>query len=367
MSRPGVRLQWFQLIVLSGAHFVADMFGNMLPVILPALRKEFSMTLTIGGLVASACVLTSNLVQLVMGHTRANKTVPLLLYIGLILGCAICFISLLPRTTTGVWVMVALAAVSGTGIALVHPEGLRAVHRLNKLPHGICTAVFMTGGFLGFSCGGAISTEVVDRFGLDGLKWIALCPVVGLLIVVLARVKLAVENESNPIEDAAAANVKRVPFWPLMLVAIPAGISTTVFALLLPTRLAELGFELTWGGYSSTVYGLGAAAGAFTLGYLANRRDELKLAVITLFASVPVLAIYLLLIEHRAAIALLFGCGFAALGHFILIITLARHASGPNLGRRMGFIVGGTWGSAVLVFMILTIVYVTQAHETEDH
>ena len=35
------------------------------------------------------------------------------------------------------------------------------------------------------------------------------------------------------------------------------------------------------------------------------------------------------------------------------MITLARDATGPNLGRRMGFMVGGTWALANIVFLAL--------------
>jgi len=354
VNRRLVAVQWMQLLVLSAAHFIADMFGNMLPVILPALRAEFTMTLTVGGLVVSACVLTSNLVQMLTGHTRANKSIPVLLYIGLATGGAICFISLLPRTSLGIGIMVLMAAVSGVGIALVHPEGLRAMHRLDAIPAGLSTAIFMMGGFVGYSAGGALSAEFVHRWGLGGLRWIALGPVVAIVLVMLARVRLAVESETPAQQPHSAGSIKRLPFWPLMAVAIPAGISTTILCMLMPTRLEELGFALTWGGYSSTVYGIGAAVGSFTLAYLAYRTDEMKLVVATLLAAPFILATYLLAIAHRAAIVLLFGQGFCAMGSYILLITLARYATGPNLGRRMGFIIGGTWGVAVMVFMALT-------------
>jgi hypothetical protein len=53
------------------------------------------------------------------------------------------------------------------------------------------------------------------------------------------------------------------------------------------------------------------------------------------------------------AIWLLFGLGFCSISAYILMITLARAATGPNLGRRMGFIAGGTWALANIVFLAL--------------
>ncbi len=48
---------------------------------------------------------------------------------------------------------------------------------------------------------------------------------------------------------------------------------------------------------------------------------------------------------------MLFGVGFFGMSAYILTITLARHARGLNLGQRMAFIVGGTWGIANIVFL----------------
>jgi len=46
MYRQSLRAQWVQLIVLSSIHFLVDMFGNMLPTILPEIRQHFSLFCT---------------------------------------------------------------------------------------------------------------------------------------------------------------------------------------------------------------------------------------------------------------------------------------------------------------------------------
>ena len=63
------------------------------------------------------------------------------------------------------------------------------------------------------------------------------------------------------------------------------------------------------------------------------------------------LVVYLMFLDHAIAIWLLFGAGFFTVAAYILMITLARHALGFGLGRRMGFIVGGTWAFADIVFL----------------
>ena len=340
------------MLALAGVHFLVDMFASMLPAILPAIRDEFSLNLSLGGIILAVLLMISNGIQPFIGHMRADKRKPLFLHIGLILAVSICLLGTLPRDSSAFSLIILLAVVSGCGIAIVHLEGLRAVHRLKRLPHAVSTAVFMAGGFLGYASGGAVSAYLVSRFGLQGLYPLVLCPVIGIVLVILLKVRLAVEHKSsNRNKDGAPQN--SLPFWLIMTMAMPAAVSTTVLANLLPTVLNELGFELTFGGFSATMFGLGGAVGSFVWANIARKKDELKCSIVALFLVIPFIVIYLIFINNRSAIWLLFGAGFCAIAAYILMITLSRHAAGLSLGQRMGFMVGGTWALANIVFMVL--------------
>jgi len=340
------------LLALAGVHFLIDMFASMLPAILPAIRDEFGLSLSLGGLVLAALYMTSNGVQPLIGHMRADKRRPLFLHLGLIIGASICLLGALPRGGGAFAIMILLAVVSGCGIAIVHPEGLRAVHWLRRIPPAISTAVFMAGGFLGYASGGAISAFLVSRFGLKGLYPLALCPVIGIVMVKFLRIRLAVERKVRN-KNEARTEENRLPFWLIIAMAMPAAVSTIVLANLLPTVLNELGFELTFGGFSTMMFGLGGAAGSFVWANLAHKKGELNCSIAALFLVVPFLVAYLILINNKMAIWILFGAGFCAISAYILMITLSRYATGLNLGQRMGFMVGGTWALANIVFIAL--------------
>jgi FSR family fosmidomycin resistance protein-like MFS transporter len=341
-----------QLLALAGVHFLIDMFAGMLPAILPAIRDEFGLSLSLGGLVLAALYMTSNGIQPLIGHMRADKRRPLFLHLGLILGASICLLGALPRGSGAFAIMILLAVVSGCGIAIVHPEGLRAVHWLRRIPPAISTAVFMAGGFLGYASGGAISALLVSRFGLKGLYPLALCPVIGIVMVIFLRIRLAVERKVRN-KNEARTEKNRLPFWLIMAMAMPAAVSTTILVALLPTVLNELGFELTFGGFSTMMFGLGGAAGSFVWANLARKKGELNCSIAALFLVVPFLVAYLVLINNKMAIWILFGVGFCAISAYILMITLSRYATGLGLGQRMGFMVGGTWALANIVFIAL--------------
>ena len=338
------------MLVLSLVHFTVDMLGNMLPSILPEIRSEFSISLSLGALMLAALTITANGIQLFTGRLRSEHARPLFLHLGMALAVCICLLPALPKSALGVSILIFLAVICGGGIGIVHPEGLRGIHTLTRIPPAISTAVFMTGGFVGFAGGGAISTALVSRFGLNGLYPLLLCPIFGILMVMLLRIRLAVEPipTDAPVPRPAKNSLD---FRLLLIMAIPAAVSTTLIAMLLPTQLEEFGFALTFGGFSATMFGLGGAFGSFVWAAIAHRKGELLCSTLAFLLASPFAFVYLLLLSNTWAIWIVFAAGFFAFAAYILLITLARYAAGAGLGSRMAWIVGGTWLFASIVFM----------------
>ncbi len=352
MTKKIATFHWAQLLALAAVHFLIDLFAGMPPAILPAIRSEFSLSLSRGGLLLVAIYLTCNGVQPLVGHLRANSRRPLFLHLGLILGGGLCLLAVLPKGNSGFTGMIIIAIISGFGIAIVHPEALRAVHRLKRVPPAVSTAVFMAGGFFGYAAGGVVSAFLVDRFGLKGLYPLTFCPVIGIALIALLKVKLSIEPKT-PNRKKNPTDKIPLPFWLILAMAMPAAIATTILSSLLPTALEELGFELTFGGLSTTIFGLGGAVGSFVWADFAHRKGELKCSTAALFLVLPFLTAYLLFMETRAAIWILFATGFCSISAYMLMITLSRQATGLTLGQRMGFMVGGTWATAYIVFTAL--------------
>ena len=342
------------MLALAGVHFIVDLFTGMPPAILPAILDEFGWKLPRGAFVLAVLYITCNGVQMLTGHMRAGKRRPLFLHIGLILAAGICLLAALPRGKAAFPAMILLVVIAGFGTAVVHPEGLRAVHRLKRIPPTLSTAVFMAGGFLGYASGGGVSALLVSRYGFQGLYPLVICPVIGVAAVILLRIRLAVEPKAPNERAGQTPGACRLPFWFIFAMAMPAAVSTTILALLLPTVLVdELGFDLTFGGFSTTMFGLGGAAGSFAWAYAARKKNELACTVVALFLAIPFLFAYLVLINNGPAIWILLGAGFCTISAYTLMITLSRHATGPALGRRMGVMVGGTWALAYVIFMTL--------------
>ncbi len=357
MSQQSLRVQWIQLLVLSGVHFLVDMLGNLLPAILPVILKEYGITLFVGVSIPIFLSLAANGVQILTGRMRSDKTTPLFLHLGMILAASMCLIALAPRSPAGVLLLFALGVISGTGVAVAHPEGLRAVHTLDRISPSLSTAVFMTTGFFGFACGGMISAVLVASHGLKGLYPLVVCPVVGILAIVVSRVRLSVDSKIEPANGGQPILPSgSVPFWKVLLIGVPAAVSTTIVLQLTPTYLHEMGFDLTFGGFSTAVFGWGGAVGPFLWAALAHKRGDLSCSVWAFLLSAPFMVLYLMFDDRPAAAWLLFGVGFSSMSAYILTVTLAREAKGLNLGHRMALIVGGTWGISMVIYLVFAVV-----------
>jgi FSR family fosmidomycin resistance protein-like MFS transporter len=308
-----------------------------------------------GGWLLFAINITCTSVQMLIGHMRPYKTRPFFIYLGLILSAGICLMVFLPRVTDSFTTLIILAIISGSGVAVVHPEALRAVHILKSVPSAIGTSVFLAGGFAGFSAGGWIAAALVSGFGLEGLYPFLLCPFVGVLMILFMRIRLAVENETD---DNGPVNrtQKQMRFWPVLAMIVPAVTSSIIIISMLPTCLNELGFGLGFGGFCTMIFGLGSMAGSFFWSAAAHKKGEPVCSVVSLLFGLPFLLLYLIFIENRIAVWLLFGGGFCSAAAYPLMVTMARHSVGLNLGQRMGFVLGGAWALGSVILMALWFV-----------
>ncbi|MFH1616753.1 MAG: MFS transporter [Planctomycetota bacterium] len=344
--------QFRQLFALSFIHFVVDMFAGMLPPLLPAIRDYFQVSLKTVVALLAVFNIVCNAVQIATGHLRASKKRPFFMPLGLVLSGAVCFFALLPAgrgDSIRVLLPFALVLLAGTGIAITHPEGLRAVYLLRRIPTAESSTIFLMGGFLGSSTGAWVSTLLVDTWGLKALLVLLLGPLLGIIVMSMVRFRLAVDRA---VHINSKHEKHRLPFWMIMLMALPGTTATLIIISFLPIRLVnEMGFDLPFGGFSTMLFGLGAMSGAFLWARVSRKIPELKTCIFAFLVGIPFYFLYLFTMDSKIAVASLFVMSFTCTGTFPLIVAMARHAKGANLGQRMGLIVGGCWGFASLVLI----------------
>jgi MFS transporter, FSR family, fosmidomycin resistance protein len=350
---PAYTNQWKPLIVLTAAHFVLDMFPGMMHTVLPALQTSFGLSVASGAVLLTMFLVASNAIQVVIGHMRPDREKPLFLYAGMVLTCSILLFGLVGKGAGAlVWLsLISLAA--GAGVGMSHPEGLRAVHRLEGISPAVSSSVFMGGGVFGFAFGGLGGTYLFEHYGMTGL-----IPFCGLSLIVLCamwvvRIRLAVEKPETAAAKADPA-VKEISFGAILGMAVLAMGSVQVLMWIVPQHISRMGAELTLGGKTVSLFTLAGGIGGMLWARTAHRRGELKTIITMLAIGLPFVVLYLLLLSAGpVSLAAFAAGGFFCFGAYPIMVSLARRSRGPNLGRRMGLVVGGIWLAACILPMLL--------------
>jgi MFS family permease len=210
----------------------------------------------------------------------------------------------------------------------------------------------MAGGVIGFAVSGWSSTWLFSRWGFAGLIPFCAASVIALTVILCLGIKLAVERD-EPGRRTLRQHEKPLPFRLILAIATLSACSSQTLTWILPQRLSEIGANLTAGGLAVSMFSLSGGIGGIVVSRHARRHGEMKLMVRMLICGTPFIVAYLLLMQYHWSAALLFVGGFFCFGAYPLMISAARHSEGPNLGRRMGLIVGGIWLVACVLPMLL--------------
>lgn len=343
--------QALQLFLLTLTHMTGDLFGGLLSPVLPVLCARFNLSFSTGLALITLLGMSSNIVQVAAGHVKTGNNKPWVISIGLLLAALIPLIGLIPP---GPFQLVWLAAVmilGGAGIAWIHPNGLRGIHELHRIPSSVSTSLFMVGGFAGFASGAWLAGSLVERMGLLGLLWLIPLALLMAAIMPFSGVRLT-PSTPGPASATPQTAVPILPFGSLLLAGTLAALSAVLLTSLLPTYLYKLGFPLSFGGRSVFFFGIGGALGSLFWGGVAHRKGYPFAFQVSLGAGIPLYIAYLLLSSHAAAIWLLMAASFFLYAGYPLVVSLSRYArSRFDFGQRMGLIVGGSWGIAGVIVM----------------
>lgn len=352
IARGERRHQWSQLLALTGAHFVADMFPGFMHPLMPAFQEHFLLSAAGGSALLTIFLVAANGIQVLIGHIRPDEDKPLLLYGGLLLVCAIALFGVVPPGKASLVWLSLIAVVSGVGVGLTHPEMLKAIHHLDRISSAASSTVFMAGGVVGFAVSGVVSTHLFERWGVGSVYPFCIAAIMMLVCLPVFKIRLAVERD-EPAKKAARPPTEAVSFWLVMMIATLGACSAQVIAWIVPYRIKELGLDLTFGGEAVSLYSLAGGIGGMIFSVFVRRFGELRLIRCMLAGGIPFIIAYLIFLPERWSPVLIFAGGFLCFGAYPLMVSLARHSEGPNLGRRMGLIVGGIWLAACVLPLLL--------------
>ena len=344
----------WQLATLMLIHFFADMIGGVLAGILPCVREHFGLGLKLGVIFLAVRSISSNLFQIAIGSMRKRSQKPFFLYVGLFLLMMIAILGLLPAKTPFV-ILLIFAVIFGIGTAAVHPEGLRGAMGIKDINVATATSAFMMVGFFGFSAGPLVGALLVEGMGFRALG-LLIIPL-ALIIFCLKKANITLITDRQKQTDNSQVNSADYSwtFPQLFLIALLLNIGATILQALLPSYLYEsMGFSLKYGGLMALLFGMGSALGSFGGGYLAKKYPIPNIIMSSMALGIPLLIIYIFTCQYVWSGIFIFLAGVFVSSSLPLLVVLARFAKTRlSIGVKMGVMVGGSWGIAAVIFLLL--------------
>jgi FSR family fosmidomycin resistance protein-like MFS transporter len=168
---------------VSFSHLLNDMMQSMLPALYPILKSALGLGFGEIGLITLTYQMTASLLQPVVGLAADRKPQPYSLAVGM----GFTFVGLLMLSrSTGLYTLLAAAAMIGMGSSIFHPEASRVARMASGGRHGLAQSFFQVGGNFGSALGPLLAAFIVLPHGQASVAWVSIAALVGM--VVLGRV-----------------------------------------------------------------------------------------------------------------------------------------------------------------------------------
>lgn len=169
------------LIALGFCHMLNDLQQSLLSAIYPLLKDNFGLGFTEIGMITLTFQITASLLQPMVGIYTDRHPQPFSLAVGM--GSTLA--GLLVLAHAGSYPMVlAGAALVGTGSSVFHPESARIARFSSGGRPGLAQSIFQLGGNAGSALGPLLAALVVLPGGQGRLAWFSLAALMAMLVLV---------------------------------------------------------------------------------------------------------------------------------------------------------------------------------------
>lgn len=266
---------------LCTGHGLSDLNQSALSALLPFIMNETALTLAQVSLIVMISNLAGSLCQPVFGLLADRKIRPGLLGISILLACG--GISLMSVSANLIWLCFA-GAVSGTGVALFHPQAALLLARFSeKRNKSRLMSWFSLGGKAGF-CLGPVLAAACMSLGRQGLL-LFLIPAVLYGAVcrrLFSRMTAMNDTTRNPAVKKSGQPDKWLLFTGLCVIIIGRSVITNaVSSFSSPLLIDQFALSPDSGSlFLSLSYAVGAVS-VLIGGSLADRTGEARLLICT--------------------------------------------------------------------------------------
>lgn len=329
--------------ILMLGHVSADVTQGALPALLPFLILHNDLSYTMAAGLAFANSAMSSVIQPFFGHLGDRRAMPWLMALGVFLAGAgfalVGFMNSYPA-------MFVAVLVSGTGVALFHPEGGKNSNIFAGKNTGQGMGLFGAGGNIGFAAGPIILVAVITMFGMRGTAVFAL---IGIVIAVVIMVSL---KRMTPIIEKHRARQKSVEatgesrddwFGFIRCMVVVFGRSVLHYGLLVFIPLYWVAVFMQTEAVSSSVLALLSGVSILATiagGNVADRFGFRKTVRVATIAFLPVLIILILTKSVVVATILIIPIAFCLNGPYGAMLALGQRCLPNKVGLASGISLG---------------------------
>lgn len=335
---PEQEFQTAEVLTVTGAHFVHDVFSSFLPTLLPLLIERLSLSLTMAGSL-SAFMQAPAVFNPLIGYIADKKNVR-------------AFIILAPAasatlmTITGFMPSYAALALLlftlGISIAAFHAPAPAMIARVSGRQVGRGMSYFMAAGELARAVAPLLTVWAVSTWTLQGIWRVAALGWAASIVLYFRLKDIPIRPGERPDLRAALPRFRRV-FLPLGGVLLFRSMLMVSLSLYLPTFMSQRGMSLWAAGGALSIWELAGVGGALISGPLsdwAGRRTILAGGL----GVAALLTLPFLQVEGWWVVPILLGMGLTLLSTMPVMLALVQdhlpdhRAAGNGLFMALSFV-----------------------------
>jgi len=179
-ARAASQTAFTVLAAISFSHLLNDMMQSLLPALYPMLKAHYGLSFGQIGVLTFTYQITASILQPLIGRYTDVRPRPYSLSTGM--GFTLAGLALLAYAHSYA-LLLAAAALIGTGSSVFHPESSRVARMASGGRHGLAQSVFQVGGNLGSSIGPLLAAFIVLPYGQSSVVWFSFAALVGMFVL----------------------------------------------------------------------------------------------------------------------------------------------------------------------------------------
>jgi FSR family fosmidomycin resistance protein-like MFS transporter len=178
---PSEKTAFAILLIISVCHLLNDMMQTLLSAIYPLLQASYNLSFAQIGIITLTFQGTASVLQPMVGYYIDRNPRPY----SLVVGMGMSLLGLVLFSQAGSFpILLAAAALVGTGSSVFHPESSRVARMASGGRHGLAQSLFQLGGNAGSALGPLLAAIVVMRYGQGSIAWFSIVALMGIYLLI---------------------------------------------------------------------------------------------------------------------------------------------------------------------------------------